>query len=123
MQISFFRNSAANTFLHSRFNSLIVFGKQVYIFHVEAHPNFPWYTQCVTFHSFPSPAWEMAYTVFGIIMIYLMPLVKFTKYNKFYSRVLVCRVAKFIHAGKTIEIQSGIFEHTQIFPASWLNLQ
>ena len=47
---------------------------QLYIFHVEAHPNFPWYTQCVTFNSFPSPVYETAYTVFGMIMMYVVPL-------------------------------------------------
>jgi gonadotropin-releasing hormone receptor len=41
---------------------------------VEEHPQFKWYTQCVTFNSFPSPAWQTAYTVFGIVMIYLLPL-------------------------------------------------
>ena len=48
---------------------------QLYIFHVETHPQFTWYTQCVTFHSFPSPAWETAYTVFGMVMMYGVPLV------------------------------------------------
>jgi gonadotropin-releasing hormone receptor len=46
----------------------------MYIFHVEAHPQFEWYTQCVTFHSFPSPAYETAYTLFGAVMMYLVPL-------------------------------------------------
>lgn len=48
---------------------------QAYVFHVETHPNVTWYTQCVTFNSFPSPAYETAYTVFGILMMYLVPLV------------------------------------------------
>ena len=48
---------------------------QVYVFHVEVHPQFTWYTQCVTFNSFPSEAWQTAYMVFGIVMIYLVPLV------------------------------------------------
>lgn len=47
---------------------------QIYIFHVEAHPTFTWYTQCVTYHSFPSEAYERAYTVFGMVMMYLIPL-------------------------------------------------
>ena len=47
----------------------------MYIFHVEAHPQFTWYTQCVTFNSFPSEAYETAYTIFGMVMMYLVPLV------------------------------------------------
>eukprot|EP00095_Tigriopus_kingsejongensis_P011396 maker-scaffold68_size422247-snap-gene-2.13 protein:Tk11396 transcript:maker-scaffold68_size422247-snap-gene-2.13-mRNA-1 annotation:"adipokinetic hormone receptor isoform x3" len=47
---------------------------QIYIFHVEAHPTFTWYTQCVTYNSFPSEAWETAYTIFGMVMMYLVPL-------------------------------------------------
>ena len=31
---------------------------QLYIFHVATHPQFPWYTQCVDFGSYPSPAWQ-----------------------------------------------------------------
>lgn len=46
----------------------------MYIFHVETHPHFTWYTQCVTFNSFPSPAYETAYTIFGMVMMYLVPL-------------------------------------------------
>ena len=48
---------------------------QIYIFHVEVHPVHTWYTQCVTFHSFPSAAWETAYTIFGMVMMWLVPLV------------------------------------------------
>ncbi|XP_040581282.1 adipokinetic hormone/corazonin-related peptide receptor variant I [Lepeophtheirus salmonis] len=48
---------------------------QMYIFHVESHPKYPWYTQCVTFNSFPSQAYETAYTIFGMIMMYLFPLI------------------------------------------------
>ena len=48
---------------------------QVYIFHVAAHPMHTWYTQCVTFGSFPSEAWEKAYLIFGMVMIYFLPLV------------------------------------------------
>jgi gonadotropin-releasing hormone receptor len=47
----------------------------VYGFHVEFHPNYTWYAQCVDFGSFPSEAWHTSYLVFGIVMIYLLPLV------------------------------------------------
>lgn len=54
--------------------SILEASPQIYIFHVEAHPQFTWYTQCVTYNSFPSAAWETAYTIFGMVMMYLVPL-------------------------------------------------
>lgn len=48
---------------------------QSVVFHVETHPNATWYTQCVTFHSFPSPTYEVLYSLFGMTMLYAGPLV------------------------------------------------
>ena len=45
------------------------------IFHVASHPNHTWYTQCVTFGSFPNETAESAYLVFGMVMMYFMPLI------------------------------------------------
>ena len=39
-----------------------------------SHPVHTWYTQCVTFGSFPSEKWERIYIIFGIVMIYILPL-------------------------------------------------
>ena len=39
-----------------------------------SHPVHTWYTQCVTFGSFPSEDWERIYIIFGMVMIYLLPL-------------------------------------------------
>ncbi len=47
---------------------------QVYVFHVENHPDFPDYVQCVTYHSFPSPYWERVYITLGMVMTYIFPL-------------------------------------------------
>ena len=47
---------------------------QSIIFHVESHPNFPWFKQCVTFNFFPSPSHELAYNLFNLIAMYLAPL-------------------------------------------------
>ncbi|KAL3288022.1 hypothetical protein HHI36_002474 [Cryptolaemus montrouzieri] len=47
---------------------------QAVVFHVETHPNVTWYTQCVTYHSFPSHAYEVLYSVFGMVMMYAFPL-------------------------------------------------
>ncbi|KAL0278397.1 UNVERIFIED_CONTAM: hypothetical protein PYX00_000228 [Menopon gallinae] len=48
---------------------------QILIFHVENHPNFTYYEQCVIFHSFPNHFWELLYKYFGFVMMYLLPLV------------------------------------------------
>lgn len=48
---------------------------QAYVFHVEAHPNVTWYKQCITYNAFPSPAHELGYAMFGMIMMYTFPLV------------------------------------------------
>ena len=50
---------------------------QVFIFHVESHPDFPWYEQCVTFNSFPTRAHEISYAAFGMLLMYVLPLVVF----------------------------------------------
>ena len=47
---------------------------QSVIFHVEYHPKFPWFTQCVTFNFFPTPAHELAYNLFNLITVYGLPL-------------------------------------------------
>ena len=47
---------------------------QSVIFHVERHPKYPQFSQCVTFHFFPSPAHELAYNLFNMIAVYGAPL-------------------------------------------------
>ncbi|XP_064608084.1 adipokinetic hormone/corazonin-related peptide receptor variant I-like [Liolophura sinensis] len=48
---------------------------QSIIFHVETHPEFQWFTQCVTFNFFPSKKHELAYNLFNAITVYGLPLV------------------------------------------------
>ncbi|KAK6643574.1 hypothetical protein RUM43_005084 [Polyplax serrata] len=48
---------------------------QMMIFHVARHPNYTSYEQCVIFNSFPNEFWELVYKYFGLIMMYLLPLV------------------------------------------------
>nr|CAD7401032.1 unnamed protein product [Timema poppensis] len=48
--------------------------RKIVLFHVEPHSKVSWYVQCVTFHSFPSKAQELAYLVFGMAMMYGIPL-------------------------------------------------
>ncbi|XP_071530422.1 adipokinetic hormone/corazonin-related peptide receptor variant I-like [Panulirus ornatus] len=47
---------------------------QVIIFHVENHPLFTFYVQCVTFNFFPSLHHEMVYNLFCLVMLYVAPL-------------------------------------------------
>ncbi|CAH1797454.1 unnamed protein product [Owenia fusiformis] len=58
--------------------SIIASTPQSFIFHVEAHPEFPDYTQCVTFNFFPSEKHELAYNLFVLIAIYVLPLIVIT---------------------------------------------
>ncbi|XP_050402450.1 adipokinetic hormone/corazonin-related peptide receptor variant I isoform X2 [Patella vulgata] len=51
---------------------------QSVIFHVEQHPVFTWFEQCVTFNFFPSQSHELAYNLFNVITVYVMPLVVIT---------------------------------------------
>nr|XP_023017132.1 gonadotropin-releasing hormone II receptor [Leptinotarsa decemlineata] len=48
---------------------------QMIIFHVENHPNITDYIQCVTYNVFPTPTHEMLYTVTGMILMYVLPLI------------------------------------------------
>ena len=72
---------------------------QVYVFHVLHHPEHQWYTQCVTFGSFKNDSWEKAYTVFGMIMTYFIPLIVI---------VLTYAVILFTIYKKSTEQESGI---------------
>nr|AVA26880.1 red pigment concentrating hormone receptor [Carcinus maenas] len=47
---------------------------QVIIFHVETHPQFTFYVQCVTFNFFPSEHHEIVYNIFCLVMLYVAPL-------------------------------------------------
>lgn len=53
----------------------ILYPAQILIFHVETHPHFPWYTQCVTFNFFSNPNHELLYQLFGMVMMYALPLI------------------------------------------------
>lgn len=48
---------------------------QSVIFHLERHPNYTWYHQCVTFNFFPSHDHELAYNLFNFVAVYLVPLI------------------------------------------------
>ncbi|OQV19849.1 putative Gonadotropin-releasing hormone receptor [Hypsibius exemplaris] len=48
---------------------------QAVVFHVELHPDHPEFAQCVTMNSFSSPATERGYVIFGILAMYVVPLI------------------------------------------------
>ncbi|XP_071082475.1 adipokinetic hormone/corazonin-related peptide receptor variant I-like [Haliotis cracherodii] len=58
--------------------SVIASMPQSVIFHVEPHPTHPWFTQCVTFNFFPSPVHELAYNLFSVATVYVLPLIVIT---------------------------------------------
>ncbi|XP_050401059.1 adipokinetic hormone/corazonin-related peptide receptor variant I [Patella vulgata] len=70
--------------------SIIASIPQSVIFHVERHPQFTWFTQCVTFNFFPSARHELAYNLFNVIAVYGLPLVIITAT---YSLIL-CEISK-----------------------------
>ena len=47
---------------------------QMIVFHVEHHPDFPWYAQCVTFGSFNTRLQEFLYFFMGMVFLYILPL-------------------------------------------------
>lgn len=47
---------------------------QSIIFHVESHPTFPWFEQCIMLNSFPFKYQELAYLYLGMFVMYLLPL-------------------------------------------------
>nr|XP_050863696.1 adipokinetic hormone/corazonin-related peptide receptor variant I isoform X2 [Vespula vulgaris] len=48
---------------------------QMMVFHLEAHPNITWYSQCITLNVFPTYTHELTYSLFGMLMMYCLPLV------------------------------------------------
>ncbi|XP_037024498.1 gonadotropin-releasing hormone receptor isoform X2 [Bradysia coprophila] len=51
---------------------------QAIIFHLENHPQFIWYEQCVTFFFFKEDWHEIVYSLFGMIFMYTLPLIIIT---------------------------------------------
>ncbi|XP_044019876.1 gonadotropin-releasing hormone II receptor isoform X1 [Aphidius gifuensis] len=48
---------------------------QMVVFHVEVHPNYTWYEQCITYNAFASDGHELMYSIFGMVMMYFFPLI------------------------------------------------
>lgn len=55
--------------------SVLCSAPQAFIFHVEIHPNFTWYEQCVTYNAFPNDTYQTFYNFLVMIFMYALPLV------------------------------------------------
>lgn len=53
----------------------VIYLLQSFIFHVETPPNYPNFTQCVTFGFFKSSVDENVYNIFCVLAMYFIPLV------------------------------------------------
>ncbi|XP_032788472.1 gonadotropin-releasing hormone receptor isoform X1 [Daphnia magna] len=75
---------------------------QVFVFRVKAHPEYPWYEQCVTFDSFPTRAHEISYAAFGMLMMYVLPLAVFV----FTYSSILCEISR--RSKEAVGQQEGI---------------
>lgn len=63
------------------------------VFHLETHPNYTCYTQCVTFNFFPSYVHEISYSLFSMLIMYWFPLIViFYTYSSIFMEI--CRRSK-----------------------------
>ncbi|CAL8146292.1 unnamed protein product [Orchesella dallaii] len=69
------RNRARLMLLVAWISSIIVSLPQAFIFHVETHPEFTWYKNCVTFNYFPSMTAENVYNFSGFFFLYVFPMI------------------------------------------------
>ncbi|XP_011136225.2 gonadotropin-releasing hormone receptor isoform X1 [Harpegnathos saltator] len=48
---------------------------QMLVFHLEAHPKYTCYKQCITFNTFPSKMHELSYSLFVMMTMFWFPLI------------------------------------------------
>ncbi|XP_011441976.1 adipokinetic hormone/corazonin-related peptide receptor variant I-like [Crassostrea angulata] len=95
--------------------SIIASLPQSIIFHVERHPLFTWFEQCVTFNFFPTEQHELAYNLFNVITVYLLPLVIITTS---YSLILY-KVSKTARRDEEERREFGLYTHrSHTYPLS-----
>jgi len=80
-----------------------------FVFHVESHPDFSWYKQCVTFNSFASPLAELAYNLFGFFFLYVFPMLM----------IIFCYSSILLEMHRVARLQNG--KQNGKKPASFLN--
>ncbi|XP_065078136.1 adipokinetic hormone/corazonin-related peptide receptor variant I isoform X1 [Ochlerotatus camptorhynchus] len=54
--------------------SVLCSAPQSFIFHVEIHPNYTWYEQCVTYNTFPNDTYQTVYNFLVMMFMYALPL-------------------------------------------------
>ncbi|XP_063702680.1 adipokinetic hormone/corazonin-related peptide receptor variant I isoform X2 [Culicoides brevitarsis] len=70
------------------FLSCVCSTPQIFIFHLETHPNVTWYEQCVSYNIFENPRHETYYVFFGMFMMYAVPLtVVIFSYSSIYFEI------------------------------------
>lgn len=57
------------------FMTILCSTPQAIIFHVEQHPRDPTYLQCVTYNFFKDSFHEVLYAMFGMLLMYALPLI------------------------------------------------
>lgn len=86
---------------------------QMLVFHLETHPNYTCYTQCITFNFFPSYVHEVSYTLFGMLIMYWFPLVViFYTYSSIFMEI--CRRSKEKSEDKIRRSSSGFLSRARV---------
>ncbi|XP_020299533.1 gonadotropin-releasing hormone II receptor isoform X3 [Pseudomyrmex gracilis] len=86
---------------------------QMLVFHVEKHPNFTCFTQCVTFNTFPSYMPEVSYNLFSMVAMYCLPLVViFYTYTSIFLEI--CRRSQENGEGKLRRSSIGFLNRARV---------
>ncbi|XP_072746865.1 adipokinetic hormone/corazonin-related peptide receptor variant I-like isoform X1 [Anoplolepis gracilipes] len=86
---------------------------QMLVFHLETHPNYNCYTQCITFNFFPSYVHEVSYTLFGMLIMYWFPLIViFYTYSSIFMEI--CRRSKEKSEDKIRRSSSGFLSRARV---------
>ncbi|KAK9687818.1 7 transmembrane receptor (rhodopsin family) [Popillia japonica] len=54
---------------------LVYWSLIAFVFQVGTHPNVTWYQQCITYRTLPTHEIQVLYSVFGVITMYIIPLI------------------------------------------------
>ncbi|GAB1865803.1 Adipokinetic hormone receptor [Camponotus japonicus] len=86
---------------------------QMLVFHLETHPNYTCYTQCITFNFFPSHLHEISYTLFGMLIMYWFPLIVILyTYSSIFMEI--CRRSQEKNEDKIRRSSSGFLSRARI---------
>ncbi|KAL6437056.1 hypothetical protein ACFW04_004986 [Cataglyphis niger] len=86
---------------------------QMLVFHLETHPNYTCYTQCITFNFFPSHMHEISYNLFGMLIMYWFPLIViFYTYSSIFMEI--CRRSKEKSEDKIRRSSSGFLSRARV---------